>query len=172
MLRVRYLILGLLAVASVPAFGAAEKSQADAVVVIYNKAVPDSVALANFYAQQRSIPRDHLVGLACSSEEEISREEYDSTIAEPLREIFKERGWWTVHHLPDNKDALSSSTIHFAALIKGIPLKIRSTTATYVGDQWGPGPVATHNEACVDSELAALPYFTRQISGALPNPYF
>src|ERR1039457_5547997 len=58
-------------------------------IVVYNKTVSDSVALATFYAQQRGIARDHLIGLACSTEEEISREEYDTTIAEPLREIFK-----------------------------------------------------------------------------------
>ncbi len=26
--------------------------------------------------------------------EEITRAQYDETIAEPLREIFAERGWW------------------------------------------------------------------------------
>ena len=67
---------------------------------------------------------------------------------------------------------VASSNMHFVALIKGMPLKIRSTTATYEGDQWAGGPVATHNEASVDSELSALPFLTRQISGAIPNPYF
>ncbi len=52
--------------------------------------------LAKFYAQKRGIARDHLVGLACSKEEEISREEYDRTIADPLRELFKKQRWWTV----------------------------------------------------------------------------
>ena len=50
---------------------------------------PSRSQLAKFYAQQRGIPRDHLIGLACSTEEEISREEYDTTIAEPLREDFQ-----------------------------------------------------------------------------------
>jgi hypothetical protein len=31
------------------------------------------------------------VALSCSKEEEISREEYDTTIAQPLRDVFKER---------------------------------------------------------------------------------
>jgi len=150
----------------------AEPPLAQATIVIYNKAVPESAALANFYAQQRAIPRDQVIGLTCPTEEEISREEYDATIADPLRKIFKERNWWSVREGTENRPVVASSNIHFAALIKGIPLKIKSTTAPYEGDQWGPGPVATHNEACVDSELSTLPFLTRQISGAIPNPYF
>jgi hypothetical protein len=53
-----------------------------ATVVVYNRQAPDSVALAYFYAKARQISFDHLVGLECSNEEEISREEYNQTIAE------------------------------------------------------------------------------------------
>ena len=45
-------------------------------IVVYNQTDSQSVALAKFYAQQRSIPPDHLVGLKCSNDEEISREDY------------------------------------------------------------------------------------------------
>ena len=132
---------------------------ARATIVVFNKTAPDSAGLAKFYAQQRSIPQDQIVGLSCSTAEEISRDEYDADIAEPLRKIFKDRGWWTLRDAPDNKQVVASRKIYFVALIKGMPLKIRSTTETYVGDQWGPGPIATHNEACVDSELSTLPFF-------------
>ena len=63
--------------------------------MIYNRSAPDSPVLARFYAAQRHIPTDHLVGLECSTEEEISRQEYDETIARPLRKIFDEHKWWT-----------------------------------------------------------------------------
>src|SRR6266404_9197095 len=106
---------------------AAEQPLAASTIVLYNKNVPDSVALATFYAEQRGIARDHLVGLECSTEEEISREAYDATIANPLRDIFNERQWWTRHETPEHKDSVTASTIHFVAVIKGIPLKIRST---------------------------------------------
>jgi uncharacterized protein (TIGR03790 family) len=149
-----------------------EPSLPAATIVVYNRSAPDSAGLAKFYAQQRAIPSDQIVGLTCSTAEEISREEYDADIDEPLRRIFKEREWWTVHDEPDGKRVVTSSKIHFVALIKGIPLKIRPATAPYAGDQPGQGAVATHNEACLDSELAALPFFVRQISGAIPNPYF
>ncbi len=66
--------------------------------------------------------------MTCSTAEEISREEYDADIAEPLRKMFKDRGWWTLSDAPDNKQVVSSRKIQFVALIKGMPLKIRPTT--------------------------------------------
>jgi uncharacterized protein (TIGR03790 family) len=69
-------------------------------IVVFNAAVPDAETLAKFYAEKRGIADDHLIGLDCPTEEEISREQYDSTIAEALRKIFDERGWWHVHKSP------------------------------------------------------------------------
>ena len=150
---------------------AAEQPLAQSTIVLYNKAVPDSVELAKFYAEQRSIAPDHLIGLNCSTEEEISREEYDTTIADPLREIFKQSHWWTLREPPGQAPVVTASTIHFVAIIKGVPLKIRSTTA-YRGDQPRSGPPGSRNEASVDSELAVLGLYSRQISGPTPNSYF
>ncbi len=148
-----------------------EQSLAQSTIALYNKTAPDSVELANFYAQQRGIAPDHLIGLTCSTEEEISREEYDKTIADPLREIFKQRHWWTLSELPGQTPSVTASAIHFVAVIEGVPLKIRSTT-DYPGDQSRPGPTGSRNEASVDSELAVLGLYSRQISGPIPNPYF
>src|SRR5207248_5883842 len=63
--------------------------------------------------------------------------------------------------------------IHFVALIRGMPLKIRPIATPYPGDNpAGGGPVQGRNEASIDSELSALGFLTRQISGAVTNPYF
>ena len=72
----------------------AADSLPSATIVVYNSDVPESVALAKFYAQKRGIPRDHLVALRCPVDEEITRGQYDKSIRDPLREIFRERGWW------------------------------------------------------------------------------
>src|SRR5213595_843829 len=80
---------------------AAEQPLADSTIVVYNKTVPDSVELAKFYADKRGIAADHLIGLDCPTEEEITREQYDATIAAPLREVFKQRHWWTLNESPD-----------------------------------------------------------------------
>ena len=171
MLKPEYLFIVIAARFLITIAEAAEQPLAAATIVLYNKAAPDSVQLAKFYAQQRGIARDHLVGLTCSTEEEISREEYDTTIADPLREIFKTRHWWTLHETPDQEESATASSIHFVAVIKGIPLKIRAT-ADYPGDVPRPGPMGNRSEASVDSELTVLAFMSHQISGLIPNPYF
>lgn len=105
----------------------AEKPLAPATIVIFNTDVPESGELAKFYAQQRGIARDHLVGLSVSRTEEISRDEYDTMIRDPLRKIFNERGWWTIEKGSEPAH-IANTTIRFVAVMKGIPLKIRSST--------------------------------------------
>ncbi len=155
----------------VSALQGAADDLAQATIVVYNKTDPEAPGLARFYAAQRQIPNDHLVGLECSSEEEISREEYDKTIARPLRKIFSERKWWRLAGAEDESPAVTSNQIDFVALIRGMPLKIRAT-ATYPGDQPQNNTIGSLNQAAVDSELSLLGLFSKQISGAATNPYF
>src|SRR5438105_6012321 len=152
-------------------FALAEKSLAPATIVVFNQDVPESVELAKFYAQKRGIARDHVVGLSISKTEEIGRDEYDTMIRDPLRALFKERGWWTVNEPRGGPVTVTRSSIRFVAMIKGVPLKIRAA-ADYPGDKPGPPPIANANNASVDSEVAALAAFSDQISGPLQNPYF
>lgn len=149
----------------------AEKPLAPATIVVFNQDVPESVELAKFYAQKRGIAEDHLVGLSVSRTEEISRDEYDMMIRNPLRAAFKERKWWTLNEPRNGKVTVASNSIRFVAVMKGVPLKIRAAD-NYSGDKPGAAPVANRNDASVDSEIAAIGAFTDQISGALPNPYF
>jgi uncharacterized protein (TIGR03790 family) len=149
-----------------------EQPLAPSTIVVYNKAALDSAELARFYAQKRGIASDHIVGLTCSTDEEINREEYDANIAGPLRETFMARKWWTVRETPEQQTTVTSTSIRFVAVIKGVPLKIKPTEGPYPGDQSVGGPVSGHNEASVDSELATLGLFSQQISGPLRNPYF
>jgi uncharacterized protein (TIGR03790 family) len=144
---------------------------AQSTIVIYNPAAPESAGLARFYGQARHIPADHLVAVECSTEEEISRKEYDATIAEPLRKIFAEHKWWTLRTAGENRPIVTSNSIKFVALIRGMPLKIRSTVG-YEGDRKENDQIGEQNQASIDSELATLGLFSRQISGTLNNPYF
>lgn len=143
---------------------------AKATLVVYNRAAADSAGLARFYAQQRHIPNDHVIGLECSTEEEISRQEYDQTIAGPLRKIFGERKWWNARE-SGGLTTVDWNRIDFVALMRGMPLKIRAT-AVYPGDHPESNLLGSQNQASVDSELAVLGLFSRQISGATVNPYF
>ena len=63
-------------------------------MVVFNTADGDSKSLADFYAEKRGIPKEQVIGLACPKTEEISREDYDRTIAEPLRRALTANLWW------------------------------------------------------------------------------
>jgi uncharacterized protein (TIGR03790 family) len=168
-MKLHQLVFFCLASVAISAF--AEKPLAPATIVVFNKDVPESAQLAKFYAQKREIARDHLVGLSISKTEEIGRDEYDTMIRDPLRAIFKERGWWKLNEPAGGPITVASNSIRFVALIKGVPLKIRAA-ANYPGDKSGSAPLGNRNDASVDSEIAALGAFSDQISGPLPNPYF
>jgi uncharacterized protein (TIGR03790 family) len=165
----RSLLVFLVAVSASTA--PAEKPLAPAAIVVFNKDIPESVELAKFYAQQRDIARDHLVGLSASKTEEISRDEYDTMIRDPLRKIFNERNWWRTERKGSEPEGVTNTTIRFVAVMKGIPLKIRAAN-DYPGDKSSSPPVGNRNDASVDSEIAVLGNFSNQISGLLPNPYF
>lgn len=168
MSRCRSCLLSILLIATAQA----ERPLAESTIVVYNRAAPDSLDLARFYAQQRGIARDHLVALTCSTAEEIDRGEFDDTIAEPLREVFRQRGWWKMHERADGTKSVDATSIRFVAVMKGMPLKIRPLAGSYPGDQAGGGPINDKDEACVDSELSILGLFSKQIHGGIQNPYF
>ncbi|MDQ6625433.1 MAG: TIGR03790 family protein [Verrucomicrobiota bacterium] len=167
----RQLVAAVLCICGIGTIAQAEQQLAGATIVIFNSSVPESAELAKFYAQKRGIARDHLVGLACSRDEEISREDYDRTIRDPLREVFQQRKWWTLRDAPDAPLTVATNSIRFVALMKGMPLKIKAAQ-NYPGDRVIGGPVGGRNDASVDSEVAVLARFSSEISGALTNPYF
>ena len=143
-----------------------------ATLVVFNDTDRDSRELARFYAEQRGIPKINLVGLKCSTFEEINRDEYDTTIAEPLRRALTTNFLWKLRESDSPLSPVEWSKIRYVALMRGVPLKI-SPTPNYPGDRpAGPESVATHNEAAVDSELALLAMRSRFISGIVQNPYF
>jgi len=151
---------------------AAPSPEALATIVVYNVNDPSSVKLAQYYAQRREISLDNVIGLNCPVTEEISRADYDATIAEPLRKIFTSKGWWKIAEGGDG-NRVTSMKISFVALIRGMPLKVRGVAENPPPPAPNqPGPVAARNEASVDSELACLALGSYPISGIIPNPYF
>ena len=162
-------------VSVIPHNVAPENRNAMATLVVFNDRDPLSADLAGYYAEKRGIPFDHLIPLSCSVEETISRAEYDQSIAEPMRKALITRGWWRVSPNTDpnsNGPRVEGSSIRFVVLMRGIPLKIAAATNYPGDDSEKPRSELRHNEAAVDSELAALGIGTRQITGPLDNKYF
>ncbi len=170
----RFYILVVLLLASLTRQAVcADATLASKTLVVYNINDPDSIELAQYYAARRKIPDSNLVPLKCNAEsEEISREEYDQTIAEPLREAFSANNWWVLSESRYKQPTAIKNKIRYIAIIRGVPLKVREKTS-YPDDQADPStPYGVINGCSVDSEIAVLGKFSKQISGPLANPYF
>lgn len=172
----RHLCLPALALLAVAGLQQAAASGIDAAstVVVFNSNDPDSRSLATYYAGRRKIPASQVVGLACPAAEEIQRADYESSIAAPLRAIFRKRGWWTMGQDVVGKPIVTATTVRYVAIIRGVPLKIApdpaippSTTIPGL-----PELIAGRNDASVDSELTTLGMPLPGPAGIVPNPYY
>lgn len=156
----------------------APSREAETTLVIFNSRDPESETLANYYAERRRIPRQQVIGLDCPTSEEISREDFSSTIEKPLRKIFESNGWWSLRENAAGQKEAASNRIRFVALMRGMPLKIRTTIPPAAPNKPPPprpnggDPVKSRDEASVDSELATLGVFNDDNFGVVSNPYF
>ena len=75
-------------IAQTPPAAPDASAPANFAVVVYNQNDPLAAPLAKYYAEKRGIPVERIVALPCPLTEEISREQYDREIAEPLRRVF------------------------------------------------------------------------------------
>lgn len=152
------------------------------VVVIYNQRLPESKAVADYYARQRRIPPEHLVGLDLPTDEVISRADYTAQLEKPLLQALLDRQLFTL--VPSNEirpspnprqpqSRVQSAKVRYAALCYGVPTRIlESPDLVESGLDELPAP-ARRNGAAVDSELACLPMAEpRRLTGPLLNPWF
>ena len=152
----------------------AKNSQyASATLVIYNQNVADSRKLAAYYAGKRNIPFENLIGMKCSTEEIITRSEYQKTILEPLRKQFDTNGWWERKEDAQGNLRAVHIKMKFAAIMFGMPLKVKSSLSEgskkKSSTNLGPG---NNDAASIDSEIACLSMDLSKLSGAVGNPYF
>ena len=152
--------------------------EAAATLVVFNTRDPDSRALAEYYAQRRLVPDEQVIGLDCPTEEEITRKQYIDTIEVPLRKLFERKEWWEARAGFGGETEVTGSRIRYVALIRGIPLKIKTTIVPPGPDKPAPprpnggDPVGGHDEASVDSELSVLGAFQKDCFGIVNNPYY
>lgn len=148
--------------------------QAEQIVVLYNSSVAQSRELAEFYAAARSIPMANLVGLRMPEQAEINRQQYDETIARPLRRLFDERSWWRRVEDPNGVRLPVRNRIRVLLTVRGVPLKISQSPRA--DGQAHPDrktqPFKGHDEASVDSELALLGVEGYPLEGAQQSRYF
>ena len=153
-MRILFLAFITMAVMSLPA--SSPRQDAEATVVVYNAKDPESKALADFYCTSRGIDPSMEIPLSAPASEEISREEYDLTIANPLRRIFQERGYWSITQDMMNHPIVIASKIRYLVLIRGIPLKIKEC-GEYPGSPPPPFPILRRHHLFCTSPASTRP---------------
>ena len=160
----------LLLLALLPASGfSAATNEGDEVVIVYNSRVPESKKVAEYYAQKRMVPSDHIFGLSLTTNEDISRAEFRDELQRPLSKKLEDRKLWHVGlaHIPNGTNQglrtvfkVVSSKIRYAVLCYGVPLRIAEDPTIkeeHVEKLRPEQREVNRNGAAVDSELALLP---------------
>jgi uncharacterized protein (TIGR03790 family) len=146
-------------------------------LVVFNTADPDSPGLAQYYASRRNIPPERVLGIACPLTENMTRQQYEETIRQPILSYITGKNWMTRQAQrarvgPRILDLLTASRndIWAIVLMRGIPLKIENDASDQDGME--SEPQLQTNAAAVDNELALLPIFGLPKGGYVPNPFF
>jgi uncharacterized protein (TIGR03790 family) len=123
------------------------------VLIVINENSPLSRDAGEYYARKRGIAMGHVCRIRASTEETITRADYNRDIAGPVA-MFLRRG-------------MLAEQILYIVTTAGVPLRIKTET----------GSAMTVDGAAVDSELTLL--YTdmhsgrpHSVTGALPNPFF
>ncbi len=146
------------------------------VLVVFNSALPESKAVAAYYAERRGVPAGQVLGFELSREESVSRAEYRDTLEQPLLKELEARFW----RLGDAEIAdtngrpvkierkVLESKIRYLALCYGVPLRILPDSNLKEPAEDTMRPEFRRNEAAVDSELAVLPLTHQKLPLAGP----
>ena len=163
--------------ASVPALPPLSSELADHLLVVYNQDDPDSKGLADYYATRRNIPVERVLAISCPTVEEITRDQYEETIREPITEYLFRKGWMsrqpsTVNIGTRDVELLTAvrNDIWAIVLMRGVPLKIAPDPNDEASMEIQPQ--FQSDAAAVDSELALLPVFGLPKGGFVPNIFF
>lgn len=152
--------------------------EAERVVIVANSNQAESVALAEFYAQQRNIPKENIIALPMPTDETIPLRTFVDSVFNPLRNALLEAEWIrgvsrNVKDRYGREEALIvSHRIGYLVLCKGVPLRFEDEAALM---EYAPAEMDArlkHNRASVDSELALLAAPSRTMIFHLPNPFF
>jgi uncharacterized protein (TIGR03790 family) len=152
--------------------------QAESVAILYNSAVPESRALAEFYREARGIPEQNLIALEMPVTPDISRVDYETKILKPLRAEFDQRSWWKRGKDRAGVTLPVLNKIRVLVTMRGVPLRIQPTPRPAPpppkpGEKVVPpqNPFAGHDEASVDSELAMFGVEGVPTEGGLENKF-
>jgi uncharacterized protein (TIGR03790 family) len=174
LLRTLWLLLACGAVAH-----AASDDLAARTVVVVNSRQPDSVALGEFYLEQRGIPRANLIALPLPTEETIAWHTFVDFVWQPLQDELLRRGWLEgflsekLDPLGRRRSAITGHRLAYLVLCRGVPLRIDHdpTTVSEAAAARVQSQFRT-TTAAVDSELTLLAQNNPSNLGFVQNPLF
>ena len=159
------------------------RAAGDEVVIIYNSRLPESKAVAEYYAKARQVPAKQIFGFALTTNEVMTRADFADFLQKPLAERLENAGLWKFAEIAiRNTNGMVESTdfrvvnskIRYAVLCYGVPLKIEPVSKLEELAAKLMGEELRRNEASVDSELTWLPLIKLKVplTGPLPNPLY
>ena len=122
------------------------------VLLVVNDKSAVSRTIGEYYARKRSIPQSNVCHIRTSIEEDIARDDYDQTVAAPIRRCLQKNG-------------LVETVLYLVTTLE-VPLRIQGTMETLASSM-----------SSVDSELTLLYSDIKSgkphaIPGAIPNPFY
>lgn len=149
------------------------------VVLVANRDDPDSLRVAQHYADVRGVPAENIIALPLPATETITWTEFVTTLWQPLQDQLVRRRW--IDAIPmaladavgRRKQAIAGHRIAYLVTCRGVPLRIAHDPTRYK-----PHPPVTDNpyfqtnEAAVDSELSLLAANESPINAFLANPLY
>lgn len=152
----------------------------DGIVLIVNRAAPESRALAEEYCGLRGIPYDRICELDLPTGESISRAEYESRLRDPLLDWLRRHGWIDQikrdpRRVRPHESAWTTvkSRVRILCSFYGVPVRIEDTRPWLIEkvQNWiHHSP--QRDEAAVDSELALVLHAPYDIKGRVGNPCY
>lgn len=148
------------------------------VVVVYNSQMPESKQLAEFYAEKRLVPRQQIVGLNLSKNEEITRKDFNEELQKPLLKFLAKNHLLNFKTSAKGKEAtgttVGEAAFRYLVLCYGVPVKVAADPSLQeAGGLTLPEPLRK-NGASVDSELSLLPLAEKKLmlTGPFINPTY
>jgi uncharacterized protein (TIGR03790 family) len=160
-------------------FSRAMDDLAARVVILANSRQPESVRLAEFYAEQRAVPAANILALPLPEAENITWREFIDQVWQPVQDELLRRGWieGTTSSLLDKlgrrRYAPASHRISYLVVCRGVPLRIYNDPTLLEEKPGRKIPAELNkNESAVDAELSLIAQGGYDITALVPNPLF
>ena len=149
------------------------------VVVLANRDEPESVKLAEYYAEKRGVPKENIVALPMPTTEAVNWRMFVDAVFNPVQEELVKRGWVDAigMDLTDaagrKKYVMSGHKISYLVVCRGVPLKVVHDPQLPAENlPQAANPAFKTNAASVDGELALLAMGNPPTIAFVPNPLF